>query len=469
MTAVPLAPVQPPPVPVSARSFGRWNSLRRLKAARGLLLVLEALLLIAVLAGVQRHMEAMTNVGKDTAPSIIAAQHIKSALADMDANAANELLAAPGQAPATVQAYEARRVEASTALIHAAENITFGDSERKPILDLQLGLGTYERLVQRARDLHESAGAAAAPAAVAAYRGAAALMDGTLLPRADALDKANTDALESKYERQSSLSSGARGMVLLAGLLVTLALVATQVLLTRLTRRTLNPLLLLATVLAVGFTLYCVLGMQREQRQLKLAKEDAFASLHALWSARAISYAANSDESRYLLDPGHAAAQEQAFFTKTGSLATLPAGLTPQRLVTQLRAGKHVEGFSGYLADELNNITFVGEQEAATRTVAAWEAYLAIDAQMRHLQQTGMPGQALVLCLGTGPGQSNYAFDQFDKALGATLDINQQAFDAAVADGFAALNGLAIKAAVAVVLIGVLTFLGLAPRIREYE
>ena len=33
---------------------------------------------------------AIKTIGKDTAPSIIAAQHIKSGIADLDANAANK-------------------------------------------------------------------------------------------------------------------------------------------------------------------------------------------------------------------------------------------------------------------------------------------------------------------------------------------------------------------------------------------
>jgi hypothetical protein len=52
--------------------------------------------------------------------------------------------------------------------------------------------------------------------------------------------------------------------------------------------------------------------------------------------------------------------------------------------------------------------------------------------------------------------------------LHATLEINQQAFDASVSKGLAAVDSLEIKALAAAIVIALLCFLGLAPRIREY-
>lgn len=443
----------------------RWNSLQRLKFGRIVILGADALLLVAVIAGASVHRYAMKTVGKDTAPSIIAAQHIKSALADMDADAVNELLGAPIAMATADKAYEARRVEASKALIEAAKNITYGDAEQKPIETLQVGIGTYERLIQQARDLHQSG----SPAVVAAYRDAAAVMDRTLLPAADALDAANNNESEKTYEGKSADSLLARWLVGFAGLLALGALGWTQLYITRLTRRMINPLLLAATFVTLAVTGFALLAMSSEQRHLKVAKEDSFASLHALWRARAVSYQANSDESRYLLDPAHAGEDQAAFFAKSDSLVRLPASVDLHSLLAREANGVKVEGFSGYLADELNNITFPGEREAAVTSLATWERYLAIDAAMRKLERDGQHAQAVALCLGASEGQSDWAFEQFDKALLATLDINQAAFDDAVAKGFAALNLLEIEAAVAAAAAAVLVFMGCAARIREYE
>ncbi len=132
---------------------GQWSTLRVLRLARSIILLLDALLLIAIVSATETQRATLRTVGKDTVPSIIAAQHIKSAMADMDADAVNELLEPPSASAAALQAYEDRRVEAAGALIGAAENITFGDAERLPIQSLQVGMGSYDRLIQRARDL----------------------------------------------------------------------------------------------------------------------------------------------------------------------------------------------------------------------------------------------------------------------------------------------------------------------------
>ena len=470
MTPAPMVPVPTKP---------RWNTLRILKVSRVVTIGLVALLLVTVMVGTSVHRDAMKLVGKDSAPSIIAAQHIKSALADMDADAVNDLLepaaarnpAIPAQSATTAaqsamtRAYEARRVEAAKELLSAAENITFGDAERAPIQALQVGMGTYERLAGKARDLHETGNSGA----IAAYLEASKLMDETLLPAADALDHANNDELEKSYEAQSSKSLGARALIIVTGLMVLLALAAVQGYLSYRTRRTLNPLLLVATMLALGLTVYSLIAMGQEQSELKLAKEDAFASIRTLWRARAIAYEANSEESRYLLDTAHAAEYQRMFAEESNSLATLPSAESLSEVLKAEANGHRVDGFSGSLADELNNITFPGERDAAISTLVQYEGYQKIDALMRQLEQHGQHKQAVELCLGTAQGQSNWAFEHFDQALGKTLDINQSAFDGSVDRGLSGLAGLEIKAALVAAVVAVLVFLGLAGRIREYE
>jgi hypothetical protein len=440
----------------------RWNTLQVLQAGRVALIALDALLLIATMVAAHVHRDAVKTVGVDSAPSIIAAQHIKSALADMDANAANELLGAPAE---NIKAYELRRVEAAKALIAAAENITYGESERTPIQLLQVGLGTYERLVQRARDLHERGDAQF----VAAYTDAAALMDNTLLPAADGLDKANHDVLEQTYQGAAGRSFWTQALLVAAGILLMAALAAVQAYVTYRTRRTLNLWLIAATLVTLGVLGASLGAMSTGHRELKVAKEDAFTSIHALWQARAAAYWANAEESRYLLDKAHASEQERDFLAKSASLAQFPPGMGPNDVLRQEQSGVNPRGFSGYLADELNNITFPGERDAAVRTLLQFEEYLGVDRQIRQLEHDGKHKEAIELCIGSKEGQSNWAFDRFDQALGATLDINLSAFDAAVHAGLAAFDGFDIKASVLAAAIAVFIFLGLSVRIREYQ
>ncbi len=382
-------------------SARRWNTPQLLRFSLYLLWAADVLFLCAVIAGVRTHRDAMKTLGRDTAPSIIEAQHVKSAIAEMDANAATELLGKADQSEAANKAYLARRVEASRSLLAAAESISYGDVERRPWEALETGLATYGELVQRARDLRERKD----PQFLVAYRQAATLVDQKLYPAADALDKANRDVLDRVYENALEKSQSTRAGVLIAGLALIFSLLSVQSFLTRRTRRTLNLALLVATGIAVIILLHTNTALADENRELKVAKHDAFDSIHVLWRARALAYAARADESRYLLDDSNATLYEDAFQAKAKDIT------------------------DKYIPAEMNNITFGGEREAASGMQGFFKAYLTFDQQIRALRQAGKRDAAIASYLGSGD------FDRFDKALEQTLDINQKEFDRAVQRG----------------------------------
>ena len=441
-----------------------WNTPRLMQAGLLAVFVLSLLLTLAAISGARSHRRALQAVGRDSAPSIIAARHIRAALADMDANAANELLD-PAHSAAALKLFESRRVEAANAIIVAAKNITYGDAEEIPIRQLVSGMGVYSAQMQSARDFK----AASSERFLDAYRAAAATMDTVLLPAAAALDKANRDALDAAYAAQKSASSQSFLFLAMAAALAAASLVSLQLFLSTRTRRTFNPMLIAATLAVVIFAFYTAHAFQGADQELKIAKEDAFESIHALWLARSLSYSANSDESRYLLDAARAAAYENDFSTKVRRIANLPVVASESSFLRTLNAGKPVAGFTGYLADELNNITFPGERDAAVETLTRYFFYLAVDKQIRALETSGQHARAVALCVGSAEGQSDWAFNRFDESLGRTLDVNQTAFDAAVARGFADLSNFEVIAPLAALLIAALSWLGLRPRLREYS
>lgn len=447
-----------------------WNSLQRLKLSLTWLLILDVMFLAAMISGVKVHRDAMQKIGRSTAPSVIAAQHIKTALADMDANIANELLAQPGSraAAAAIEEYEKQRIDLSDALISAAQNITFGEDERKPILQLQQGASQYEALVQRARDLHEF-GPKDQTMMVAAYTRSQQLLDQTLMAAADKLDEVNTKAMEKVYEDQVSRLGELRFLIGLSAFCLLGLLLLTQVYLTRHTHRLINPALALATCLGVLFLLFTLKTLSSEAEQIRVAKVDAFHSLHALWQARAVAYQANSEESRYLLDPKHAEQHKQAFLKYSGKLLSGPADRPSTWAYAMAKTGDiRGAGLSGYLADQLSNITFEGEQKATDDTVAALGIYMQIDDKIRTAEEAGRHDEAILLCTGLAPNQSNGAFNYFDNKLDETININQAAFDAAVTRGLTSLDGFDPKAVAVAVIMAALMAYGLFQRIREY-
>jgi hypothetical protein len=117
-----------------------------------------------------------------------------------------------------------------------------------------------------------------------------------------------------KWQMFSESDRRGVSLVIISGLLLIGALVAIQLFLSNRMRRTLNPMLLAATAIAFIFLGFTTRAFLCASHNLKVAKEDAFESIQDLRKARSISYSANGDESRYLLDTAFASQHEQAFF-----------------------------------------------------------------------------------------------------------------------------------------------------------
>jgi hypothetical protein len=404
-------------------------------------------------------LQAMQTVGKDTAPSIIDAQEIGSALADLDANAGNYLLGNPQHQGEATKAFEEKRLVVTKSLVDAAKNITYKE-EYRPINDMVDGFGRYLELYGQMRFRKDSGDAAGA---FGAYTSASELMHKTLLPAATTLDDLNYAALKREYERQGVRSVGAGYVAGLVAAALVAALGYCQVFLFRKTRRVFNLPLLVATLVAALTGIYLVQRITVSREDLRVAKEDAFESIHALWQARTLAYDANGDETRYLLAGLRAPQFEAAYKTKVQKLASLPQ---PDERI--LGATKPLREYTGYFAAELGNITFAGEREAAVRMVRAFAAYDKIDGQMRKLEQGGKHAEAVQLCIGSGANESNAAFDRFDQALRDVIAINHREFDSVVEDGMRTLSTARTLLPIASLLVVFLTLFGIRPRLREY-
>ncbi|MGI4831688.1 MAG: hypothetical protein ACRYFU_26430 [Janthinobacterium lividum] len=459
-------------VPVEGKKPVR-DTLQMLKRGRAGSLALVGVLLLSVVIGARVDRAAMEEVGREAAPSIVAAQHMKAALAAMDADEVNELLAPPSTASAASDGVLRRRAESEQALLKAAENVK-SEAEHKVLGTLQESGGSYNRLAQKAEDLHDAGSADA----VFYYRAEAGLMDNVLLPAADELDRVNNDALVEAFPRHRVQGMLLFLFVALAGVLLVVTLVRTQMFLSHRMRRTLNPALLVATLTSVALVLYGLGAMGTAQHQLGAAKGDAFESVHALWRARAVAYQANAELSRVLLDPVHAADYAKAFAHETGTLAQLPAGMSMDQVVAN-REG--VPAFTGFLSEAWGNITFRGERDAAVRMLTAYQGYLQMASEIFRLEAAGKHANAVKLCVGGATSESTGIFRQFDTALGDTLAINQKEFDRSVEVGIDAVGDtggkmsaakmmgtLEFKAVLVCGLLAVLVLLGFAPRIREY-
>jgi hypothetical protein len=88
---------------------------------------------------------------------------------------------------------------------------------------------------------------------------------------------------------------------------------------------------------------------------------------------------------------------------------------------------------------------------------------------LRALAKTNL-AQAIAFDIGTSPGQSDWAFNRWDGALGSVITINENAFTAAVQDGHTTGSPwIALIPALGTVPIAGLTIAGTRPRLAGYR
>jgi lipopolysaccharide export LptBFGC system permease protein LptF len=482
----PLAPQLDIPRPGWQQALGRRRrglstpaSLCGLAAAAAAATVALVVLMAVDVGQQDRNLRV---IGDQAAPVVVAAGDLYFALNDMDAQVANVLLVGAEQGlgftrDQALMIYEQRRRQADSDLQRAASATTDADTQQA-IRDVLDQLGQYEALAAQAilLDTQDNHAAGHPPAdALAAYRQATDLLATALLPAAQALTDRNARSLEDTYQAQRGTTLTLRTSVAVTGAALLAVLVVLQVYLYRRFHRILNPALALATLLALGFTVVGVGLLGGEAEHLRVAKKDAFDSVLALTQARAVSYDANADESRYLVDPGRADQYQQAFLAKSQRLVGLPGATIDSydiALSDALRAYQADTGnvgWQGFYGTEFRNVTFIGEREAAEATLARYQSYQLDDRHIRQLATSGQLRDAIAFCTSYAPGESNYAFDQYDKALAALIAINQNAFASAIAGGRNDLRGWQVVPWITGLAILALSVGGIVPRITEYR
>ncbi|WP_457033349.1 hypothetical protein [Kitasatospora sp. P5_F3] len=474
------------PSGISGRSVLRrsWHTPRLVRTLTALCLA-TVLAFAAVAASVLADArDGIDTIGHRAAPQAVRAADLYFALSDMDAQVANLLLigADPDYAALrrqTQDTYEQRRQQAGTDLQRAAEAAAADPAGQRAVQTVLGELGRYEALVAQAQLLEDQADAPAGrpPAgALESYRQATDLLRQKLLPATDQVIAANATVVDATYAAQRDGLAAGRWWLLGTGVLALGALAVLQRILTVRFRRVVNPPLAAVTLIAV-LALASALGLVAgADRQLVVAKSNAYDSVLALSRARAVAYDLNADESRYLTDPDRAAAYEQSFLDKTQSVARIEGATLASynsrlaSLADAHRADHASTAFEGFLGTELRNITFAGEQDSAERVLTAFQQYQRDDRRIRELRTQGRLKDAVTFNTGTAPGQSNADFEVLATALGEVLEINQRALDQAITDADADLGtGAAVTGALALAAALALTVLGVRPRLREYR
>lgn len=475
----------------AAARAARLPTPTAIRAVAAVAVTAAVLLAVVIAVATSAAGSRMSAIGGTDAPEVTAATGVYFSLNDMDAQVANALLAGTDPAlaasrPQYLATYSRDREAAYASLQQAAVTAAGNPAAQRQLAAVLDDVGQYEALAadslladQRApgQQAPGTPGAASrTPAtALAYYRQASDLMRTVILPQVASLTAVNSAKLDASYSSGRSATQAGAIVTAAAGLALAAALIGLQLFLARRFRRMISPALAAATLVALTLAVLAAGRMGAEDQHLFVAKHEAFDSIVALSQARAVSYAANADESRYLVDPARAAAYQQSFLSESQRLAGVGhvgyAGYAPalDADVRAYQAGNAHVLFGGYLGAEFRNITFPGERAAAVATLLAYQVYEHDDVKLRALAVTS-PRAAAEFDTSMLPGQSNWAFYHYDQALSAVTGINQRAFTAAVAAGegdAAGWNG-AVPAGGAA-LVAILVILGVRPRLAEYR
>jgi hypothetical protein len=488
MAGLVKAPLVTDPVPPTVAQDGRW--LAGLRTTPGLLRAGVALVvLLACGLGLVSGLvfaaldSGFTAIGGHDAPLVEQSNALYYAVSDMDAQVGNVLLTGSDPALAVDQQqdlalYASDQQHAEQDLQQVAVTAAADPAAQRAVSSVLDALGRYEALAADAIVVnqrgHDPAGRPSA-ATLSYFQRATDLMSTTVQPAAASLTTVNASALDTSYNQDRSTATSGQVLLLVLGLAAAGALLGTQVFLAVRFRRLVNPALAAATVLAAGLAIAGAVQLGAQAGNLTVAKQDAFDSILALTEARAVSYDANADETRFLVDPGRAAAYQDAFLRKSQELANVgnvgifayDAALASD--IDAYQADHADVRFGGYLGTEFRNITFTGERAAATRALLAYQVYEKYDRVLRAMAKTNL-AQAIAFDIGTSPGQSDWAFNQWDGALGSVITINENAFTAAIRAGHTTSSPwIALIPAIGTALIAGLTIAGTHRRLAEYR
>jgi hypothetical protein len=445
--------------------------------------VVVAALSVLLIYEVRQENSGLTVIGHQTAPVVEASTDLYLRLNDMDAQMANILLVGSAKnlgftREQALGIFQSDRQQASIDLQEASAEATVDPAAAKSIRALLDALGSYEALAAQVTLVSGQGNqlpGKPSPAALALYTQATDLLRAQLLPASQDLTSRNAAILQSTYVSDRGQALTARNWVFLVGVVVLVAVIALQVYLARRFHRWINPAMAAATLIAAALVIAGVRLTSDEARQLYVAKVEAFNSILPLDQARAVSYDANADESRYLVDPALAAQYQQSFFTKTLELVDLPGtGIFTwdKAFAAALNAydkNSSVVPWTGYWGDEFRNFTFIGEPQAAALSMKRFQVYELDDRRLRKLNDTGHLVAAIAFDTSYNPGQSNWAFGQFDDAQEQVITINVNAFNQAIKDGLHELDGWTVIPGAAGFAVLALLLLGLRGRLAEYR
>lgn len=366
-----------------------------------------------------------------TEPLARSSQNLYSSLSVADAAAATGFLSG-GVEPREVRDRYSQAIGTAAAELVATSDGLPGDTEgRQLITQIATQLPVYTGLVETARANNRSGN----PVGTAYLAEASSLMQTNLLPLAQAL---HTERAAASIAPQAEF---ARPPWFAIGLLVALliALVATQVVMSRRTRRTFNAGLLFTTAAMTALLVWMLVAGIVSATSAHRAVRDGSTPLSTFASARILAQQARTQEILQLVRRDEKEQHAQVFIDDTDQLRQL-----------------------------LDNHSAAGADDAH-KAAQALDEWTAAHQRMTDTLEVGDWTAASMMTVSTAPDLSATQFRAVDSALSDGSDSARAELRDDISNSSKVLSALGPGALVITIVAAVGIPLGLWPRLREYQ
>ena len=398
-------------------------------------------LLIVSAGALSSRRGAAKSVSNDSGALLVDVQALYHALADLDATASRQLLAA-GQPPADVrQRYLADRNEAGRLLSRIAEQAQSSPEARRSVRVIATQLPLYSQKVESGV-VNSRFGF---PLGAEETRQASALMRTEILPATVDLYKTAADDLHDDYERGTSASQMV--WIVLIGLATLTVLTVTLIYTARRTNRVLNVGVVAASVIVLALLAWTLVRFNNEQNALVSAQRDGSDTMQVLSSARILALQAQANANLRLAERG------------TGDVYRAAYADQVEKLCGDKECRGGLLGYAHELAARTGTeaqITGIQDNAVAVQSV--------VD-QVVSLDENAAYGDAVALAV----GDQAKAAKVLDDSIEAESGEAQVRFENAAADARSGFAVLALALTLGLLLAAGLVLFGLQPRITEYR
>ncbi len=429
------------------RALGATTPGRYRLWSAGIALTLVAIAVVATAAAAS--LRAGTDrIRNNSGPVLVATQQLVASLAEADAAASAAFLSGRQEDPEQRRLYEEALARASQQLEDVSSLIGDDRASHQSLKSLSTQVTRYAGLVEAARALNRVGDAAASTYLVDALN---------LLGSAVANEAAQlTRATQQRFTRDEDRRDSGVVVAVALGVVALLILLAGQRVVTRLSRRLLNPPLVLATLaLAVG-TGWLATANLRSGNDLSEARDKGFESIALTARIQTTGFRAKADQTVNVItgDPARRVSAERA----AADLASQPV---TDETVQQARLGE-ISPSGGLLTAAAARADSPRERAAAAEMLVRWQRYADTVAD---LTSTSDATQRRAIAV----GPSSAAFNGFNFSVESVLGDNRTQFLGGLEDASRRLGGLTAVTLLLPLAAAAAALAGFQLRINEYR